>query len=1084
MFKSARWRSDKNKIKTVFKLQFHATQVAQLDVQTLMISVVPGDGGKSTTKLEKATVLDDNCRWEKPVYESVKFVREPKTGKINEKIYHFIVSSASGKGNLVGEASIDFSAYAEAIKTSKVSLPLKNSNSKAVLNVSIHRLQENGDRREVEEIEDASVKSQDRSLKAHLSNGDSDESIKNDTVEDAPFSKNPHNAELHENHRESNGSDITSSSSDCSSLDTPRELRNGMRNGSIDQDPPTYLSSMNNTSATPKPIPVASTTIYEEWSAGLDQGMSTDDSNSSQDTFPRENSQLGSDNEIDKLKNEVIALSRQVDVSDMELQTLRKQIVKECKRGQDLSREVVTLKEERDALKLECEKPESFQKRMDEAKVKNRIQFESGDPWILVEEMRQELNYEKEMNSNLRLQLQKTQESNADLILAVQELEEILESKNVEIPNPSNNSGSHGNAEEVGAVDSRNDSDEDEEQRVLEQLVKEHKGPKETSLLEQKIVDLCSEIEIYKRDKDEREAQMEQLALDYEILKQENHDISYKLEQSQLQEQLKLQYECSSSFANINELETQIEFLESELNKQSEEFSDSLATINELETHIKSLEEELEKQTQRFETDLESITQAKVEQERRAIQAEEALRMTRWKNVNTAERLQEEFKRLSIQMASTFDANEKVVTKALTESSELRSQKIQLEEQLEKAKEEFQSFREDYEAKLSNLSSQVSLKSNQIEQLLEEIDDKSYKLEQQKKHAEEASADFTEEICNLKAEIEKLTIEKNCLLEQAENLRLELEHTKALAKETEVQMQRGFLERNELVSAVALMNKEAAKSLEELQSMKNLKDEKEAEVESLQSELNILKTQCNKLKHSLSGDEAEKEKLKNHVAQLKGDLKKENAFTGMEKKLKESNGRAAVSHGTRTPLRNNRSPMGPGSSKEVANLREKIKLLEGQIKLKETALETSTIFFLEKEKDLQKKIEDLESRVEELNKHSASFYECELQKVVKDTKEAIVSNGGVVSDGNIKERNDDDSLPVKEQKACIVDRDSSQDELMEELAALKERNKSMESELRDMQERYSEMSLKFAEVEGERQRLVMTVRKIKNAKKS
>lgn len=28
MFKSARWRSDKNKIKAVFKLQFHATQVA------------------------------------------------------------------------------------------------------------------------------------------------------------------------------------------------------------------------------------------------------------------------------------------------------------------------------------------------------------------------------------------------------------------------------------------------------------------------------------------------------------------------------------------------------------------------------------------------------------------------------------------------------------------------------------------------------------------------------------------------------------------------------------------------------------------------------------------------------------------------------------------------------------------------------------------------------------------------------------------------------------------------------------------------------------------------------------------------
>lgn len=42
-----------------------------------------------------------------------------------------------GKGGLVGEVSIDFAVYAEANKTSTVSLPLKNSNSNAILHVSI-----------------------------------------------------------------------------------------------------------------------------------------------------------------------------------------------------------------------------------------------------------------------------------------------------------------------------------------------------------------------------------------------------------------------------------------------------------------------------------------------------------------------------------------------------------------------------------------------------------------------------------------------------------------------------------------------------------------------------------------------------------------------------------------------------------------------------------------------------------------------------------------------------------------------------------------------------------------------------------
>jgi hypothetical protein len=41
-----------------------------------------------------------------------------------------------------------------------------------------------------------------------------------------------------------------------------------------------------------------------------------------------------------------------------------------------------------------------------------------------------------------------------------------------------------------------------------------------------------------------------------------------------------------------------------------------------------------------------------------------------------------------------------------------------------------------------------------------------------------------------------------------------------------------------------------------------------------------------------------------------------------------------------------------------------------------------------------------------------------------------------------------------------------------------------ESELEEMRERYLEMSLKFAEVEGDRQQLVRTVRKLNNAIRS
>ena len=67
--------------------------MVQSGMDALVLSIVPGDIGKVTTRLEKAAVRGGVCRWENPVYETVKFVREPKIGKFNERLYHFVVST-------------------------------------------------------------------------------------------------------------------------------------------------------------------------------------------------------------------------------------------------------------------------------------------------------------------------------------------------------------------------------------------------------------------------------------------------------------------------------------------------------------------------------------------------------------------------------------------------------------------------------------------------------------------------------------------------------------------------------------------------------------------------------------------------------------------------------------------------------------------------------------------------------------------------------------------------------------------------------------------------------------------------------
>ncbi|KAK7406151.1 hypothetical protein VNO78_07771 [Psophocarpus tetragonolobus] len=1099
MFRSARWRNDKNRVKAVFKLHFHATQVFQSGMDALVLSIVPGDIGKPTTRLEKVTVRDGTCKWENPVYETVKFIQEPKTGKISDKIYHFLVSTGLPKASSIGEVSINFADYVEATKPSSVSLPIRISHCDAVLHVSIQRLSENGDKREEDECEDAQPKINDRSSRNQFNNGDTDETSGSCSSEDIPTKTIVNKVELSSTYRTSSGSDMTLSSSDDSSgLDSPREI--GHRKKNIHLTAKSFLpnSVLHHASEPQNLAPNASTSVHDihqrshwDWSVGSEHRLSTDNSTYGlhHNSLKKEISQQPS-LEIESLKAELATLARQADVSDLELQTLRKQIVKETKRGQDLTKEIIVLKEERDAYKIECDNLRSFQKRMDEAKVRNRSQLEGGDLHALVEEIRQELDYEKDLNVNLRLQLQKMQESNAELVLAVQDLDEMLEQKNRDICNCSYMNEHDKKFQEKRKNLIKCEIDDDEEQKALEELVKEHSEAQETHLLEKKIVDLYGEIEMYRRYKDELEMQMEQLALDYEILKQENHGLTYKLEQSQLQEQLKMQYECSSPPSAMNDIETHIKNLEDQLKEQSEDFSNSLATIKALENHIRGLEEEMEKQAHKFEVDLEAVMHDKVEQEQRAIQAEEALRKTRLKNVKTAERLQEEFQRLSTQMITSFDVNEKATLKALTEANEVRVQKNILEEKLHNVKEELESTKADYEVKLNQLSNQIDMMKVRIQQMLLESEDKSKQIEDQKKHKEQVIRDFSNEIGLLKVENGKLNKEISCLYEQVEGrevLRTNLEAMEKSVEEFKIQLQKVTMERNELLGTIALLNKEATQSLNELNKMSHLKDGKETEVRVLQSKLEAIRSEYSDLKLSFSKEGVVKEKLQKQVFLLQSELKKkEDDLINTEKRFRETNGRALID-GTKNIPKNKKIAPAPQNSKEIASLKEKIKTLEGIIETKENALETSTSLFLEKEKEFQTKIKDLENKMEEFNQSIA------LQKMVQDR--SIATSNEILGEEttiNVVASSSQDALlfksnvnlSEKEERTCIINiADNNLGDILTELTSLKERNKSMETELKDMQERYLEMSLNFAEVEGERQKLVMTVRNLKSMQK-
>ncbi|KAG0472939.1 hypothetical protein HPP92_014796 [Vanilla planifolia] len=786
--------------------------------------------------------------------------------------------------------------------------------------------------------------------------------------------------------------------------------------------------------------------------------------------------------------------TEQLELSDLELENL---ITMESNRGEVLLRKMNCLKGERDELKRECEELKASQRKTDS----NTLSLS------VVEEIKQELQHERSLNANLRLQLHKTQEANSELILAVQDLEQLLEQKNTQIACPNctkicikqpiqdisemnfaeGNSNVHvSECEELFETT----SDGDDEQYQLDVLV--NRDDKVDS-------DLKNNIDVYKVHQEDLQMQMEKLALKYEILKQENADLLSKLEQARQEEIINQQRDCSENSATISDLKEQINVLKNELQERSRAYDASL----------------------------EVITNENFKQQKRAKEAEDALWMTRLHNAKITERLQEEFEILAGEITSTFHMNEKLAIQALAEANEIHLQKCHLEEQLEQNKADIAVLQERHEVEVKELSNLVDLKTKEIGRLQK----KSEASDNQNKMGEAKIKALSENIFTLKTEVQKLSAEKVQLCEQiAVNKKsvTEIEQLKDFSAEVEKTLYEKNLESEVLKNELASMREEADKLEKGIYKLQQLVEEKEMLIKSLNSEIEIIKERSRAM--SLE-EEIEKKNLLKQICHLQSDLKrKDDTTTILEKKLQEKITRSTNSgvNMKTGSSRNKRNKTGSAtqSSSDVTVLYEKIKLLEEKLKLKDAKLENTMTSFLNREKHLNHRIEELERDLLRCDKEGMQNIKHNLDgdcAISIDNELAlsheIISLEGEEEDSksnkcnqnnlaemliqeqqNVKYNQDGDCAISIDNELTLSHEDTTlekkeQDskpkkcsrynltEMLHEMAMLRENNKSTEAELKEMQQRYTQISLRFAEVEGERQQLVMTVRNLKNAQK-
>ncbi|KAL2334672.1 hypothetical protein Fmac_015885 [Flemingia macrophylla] len=886
MFKS---RSKKNKIKAVFKLQFQATQNHIVDLD---------DVGKPKVKLEKVAVQDGTCLWENPIFESVKLVKDRKSGKLQEKIYHFVVSTGSSKSGFLGESSIDFSDFAAETEPLTVSLPLKFANSGAILHVrtfTIRNREDNGN----------------GSLRHQLSICSADKGSHN--VEDFP-----------------------------KLLPTLRQ--NSMPTGNGE---------------------AIATKAHMHWGSmgsASDRSLGNYWTNSLEGTLPRERLQELSDDVTENLKSEIASLKRKVEASELELQSLQKLMEKECSRGQSMSRQIISLREERNMIKTKYEQLKSQPNLNNETKTSKALQNEIDDATLKIEAINEELVYEKKFSSNLQLQLQKTQNSNSELLLEVRELEAMLEQKNKELL-------------------------ENKERDATEFHLK------------QKIADQNAEIDIYYKQREELNDHIKELNIECELLKKENLNISLRLKHGEAQ-QIVLQNKLSASLTTIEQLESKVQRLEEMIKKKADDFSDSLIYINELENQVGDLERELKKQAEKFEEDFHAMKRAKLEEEEQAIRAEETFIKTGHNDGLICQHFQDEYRSLSVQMTSKVEENEKKTMEAYEEADELREQKKLTEVMLHKCNQELRLMTNQNELKLQQLLNQINSKEKTIEIMSERLEIKSKQLEDVHRHMEEKDEALSKQIQLLRTEIRKLMVEE-----------------------------------------LTLSKAEPAEHMTTMLMQEN--NDEEIRLVTLMSEVEIFKTQHKELKRNLRMEQAEKENMNKKMSQLEGELKKkEEELSAVEKMLNNSKGQATVTATDKSLASWNFESAASCSCTKEHNRKSK--------------------------SEIQKGMDDANTPVGKYVKGRTMYNSAE-------NKTSLAAHTSEVK-------------TCLENKAILLNYDHASDchtnELLNEVAILNERNKYMETQLKEMEERYSEISLKFAEVEGERQHLVMALRNLRNAESS
>ncbi|CAN1168670.1 hypothetical protein LINPERPRIM_LOCUS19335 [Linum perenne] len=679
MSRITKWKLEKTKVKVVFRLQFHATHIPQSGWDKLFISFIPADSGKVTAKTTKANVRNGSCKWADPIYETTRLLQDVKTKRYDEKLYKAVVSMGSSRSSILGEAAINLSDYAEALKPSAITLPLHGCDSGTTLHVTVQlltsktgfrefeqqrELREKGlpaDQSSPDESQGRKVSSSEEVLGDKMDKGNSRVRSKQKFKDFSSVEDMGENEEFAESALRNDGSTNTSESiytekhdiSNTLEIESLKSTVSGDLAGNLGQTPQPGKGDASDAILLAKGTSDWVHCWCSDYSADNDIAASCEEN-----SRLRESLEI-SESSILELKQEVSFLQSNAHEIGCETEKFSKQLANEIASGEDLSKEVSALKSECSKLKGDIEhlrlsrlcRPVRELETMQRGQ--NQMPLDLQRSWmngiLAVEDKIKELQGKacfgyQEMDArilhsdletvlctlqNLRVETEQAVCSRKMVTSRGPGLKEIREM------------GSHKDG--LSASGSEFDVDSyDPELGILHFLgspsvtAHEHSSEGTDTTMKGKMFEILRELDESKAERENLAKKMDQMEGYYEALVQE-------LEENQRQmvtELQSLRSDHSTCLYSISSTKAEMETLHQDLNSQ-------ILRLSEDKQHLESQNKELEK---------------------RAYSVEAALKRARLNYSIAVGQLQKDLELLSFQVSSMFETNENLIRQAFSDS--------------------------------------------------------------------------------------------------------------------------------------------------------------------------------------------------------------------------------------------------------------------------------------------------------------------------------------------------------------------------------------------------------------------------------